>query len=76
MTCLKCNSIWLRPAELQWRSGASEGQWARKFACGSCGALFDVQLTHIGQVPTDRAKHETKMNPPPKVMLENGGTHK
>lgn len=79
MTCLKCNSIWLRPAEAAWtltENAPREQYWSRKFACGNCGATYAVDMTYLGQAATDRMKHEAVRNPPPKMMLENGGTAK
>ena len=75
MTCILCNSIFLRPAEAVWVS-EGDSQWARRFICGGCGAIVVVRVTKIGQGETDMERLRARHDPPPRVMLENGGTHK
>jgi len=72
VNCIICQSIYLRPAEPEW-SGEGNAQWARRFCCGGCGAVFVIRVARIGAAPTDPEKHQARVNPPPKVMLENGG---
>jgi len=71
MICIQCSSIFLRPAEPAW---TSEGilQWARRFQCGGCGAIYVVRMTKIGTGSTDREKHVAVHNPPPQAMVEDG----
>lgn len=76
MTCRECNSIFMRPAEPAWTAEGTH-QWARRFQCGGCGAVYVVRLTKIGQGQSDIQKHHAKNNPPPKAMVEeNGGAAK
>ena len=79
MTCVVCNSIYLRPAESAWTPEGTSGevsQWARRFACGGCGAVFIIRATRIGTASTDREKNQARHNPPPMPSLagDNGGT--
>jgi len=71
MTCMECGSIFLRPAEPA-RTGEGTSQWARRFACGGCGAVYVVRLTRIGTMQTDHQKAIAHHNPPPPAMVENG----
>lgn len=74
MTCQECSSIFLRPAEPAW---SSEGvsQWARRFQCGGCGAIYVIRMTRIGKGETDGEKHRVAHSAPaPKGLGENGGT--
>lgn len=77
INCPVCRSIWMRPVDREFvvDTDPSWGtaMYSRRFACGGCGAVFVMQLTKIAEDATDRVKNRDHHNPPPKVMLENGG---